>query len=87
MQEINNKKLIYLACGKVLKKYRGKKSNYILGAEYDISTSLLSNLERGLKDPQLSTIFKLSEALGVRPHEFVKEIEDNLPSNFSLIEN
>ncbi len=87
MQDVNNKKLIFIAAGKVLKKYRQKKSNYMLGAEYDISTSLLSNIERGLKDPQLSTVFKLSEALGIRPYEFVKEVEENLPKNFTLIEN
>lgn len=85
--QVGNKKLIYIAAGNVLKRHKGNKSNYVLGAEYDISTSLLSNLERGLKDPQLSTVFKLSEALGVKPSEFVKEIEESLPNNFSLIEN
>ncbi len=87
MQEVNYKKLIYKAAGNVLKKHRGTKSNYVLSAEYDISTSLLSNLERGLKDPQLSTVFKLSEALGMKPNQFVKEIEDSLPKDFSLIDN
>jgi len=81
-----NKKLIQSAAGAVLKDLRGKKSNYLFGAEYDISTSLLNHIERGLKDPQLTTVFKLSEALGVKPHEFVLKIEEKLPEYFSLIE-
>lgn len=87
MQENENKKIITAAAGKVLKELRGAKSNYLLGAEYEISTSLLNHIERGIKDPQLTTVFKLSEALGVHPWEFVKKIEENLPEGFSLIEN
>lgn len=87
MQENENKKIITAAAGKVLQELRGAKSNYLLGAEYEISTSLLNHIERGIKDPQLTTVFKLSEALGVRPWEFVKKIEENLPEDFSLIEN
>lgn len=87
MQQSENKKIITWAAGKVLKELKGSKSNYLLGAEYDISTSLLSHIERGIKDPQLTTVFKLAEVLGVRPWEFVKKIEDNLPEGFSLIEN
>ncbi len=87
MQQNENKKSITKAAGKVLKELKGGKSNYLLGAEYDISTSLLNHIERGIKDPQLTTVFKLAEALGVRPWEFVKKVEENLPENFTLIEN
>ncbi len=52
--------------------------------EYEISTSLLNSLERGLKDPQLTTVFKLSEALGVQASDFVKMIEEELPEGFTL---
>ena len=87
MQQNENKRTITKAAGKVLKELKGSKSNYLLGAEYDISTSLLNHIERGIKDPQLTTVFKLAEALGVRPWEFVKKVEENLPENFTLIEN
>jgi len=86
MQQEDKKKLICALAGNALKKLRNGKSQYMLSAEYEISTSLLNNLERGLKDPQLTTIFKLSEALGVKASEFVKIIEENLPEDFSLIE-
>ena len=82
-----NKDLIKQATGEVLKELKGNKSNYVFSAEYEISTSLLSNLERGLKDPQLTTVFKLSEALGIKPFEFVKMVEKKLPKNFTLIED
>ena len=85
MQE-EKKKLICKVAGQALKMIRGKKSLYMLSAEYEISTSLLSSLERGLKDPQLTTVFKLSEALGIKASDFVKIIEQELPNGFSLIE-
>ncbi len=86
MQQEDNKKIITKAAGEVLKELKKGKSNYLLGAEYEISTSLLSNLERGLKDPQLTTIFKISQALGVSASEFVMKIEKKLPENFSMLE-
>ena len=86
MQQADKKKLICALAGKTLKQMRQDKSLYLLAGEYDISTSLLNNLERGLKDPQLTTIFKVSEALGIKASEFVKIIEDELPEGFSLIE-
>ena len=85
MQE-EKKKLICKVAGQALKMLRGEKSLYMLSAEYEISTSLLSSLERGLKDPQLTTFFKLSEALGIKASDFVKIIEQELPNGFSLIE-
>ncbi len=85
MQE-EKKKLICALAGQALKKMRGKKSLYTLSGEYEISTSLLNNLERGLKDPQLTTVFKVAEALGIKASEFVKMIEEELPEGFSLVE-
>ncbi len=85
MQQEDKKKLIKEAAGKILKRLRKNKSLYLLAMEYDISTSLLNSIERGLKDPQLTTIFKLSEALGVKAGEFVKMVEEELPEGFTLI--
>lgn len=70
-----------------MKSLRKEKSPYLISIEYGISTSLLNSLERGLKDPQLTTVFKISEALGVKASVFVKMIEENLPEGFTLIEN
>ncbi|MCX4274792.1 MAG: helix-turn-helix transcriptional regulator [Candidatus Gastranaerophilales bacterium] len=86
MQQEEKKKLICTLAGRTFKKLRKNKSPYMLALEYEISTSLLNSLERGVKDPQLTTIFKVAEALGVKASEFVKIIEDELPDGFSLVE-
>ena len=59
MQQEDKKKLIRSAAGKILKKLRGNKSLYVLSMDYEISRSLLNSLERFLKDPQVTTVFKL----------------------------
>ena len=79
MQQEDKKKLIREAAGKVLKRLKGDKSLYLLAMEYEISTSLLNSLERGIKDPQLTTVFKIAEALNIKASEFVKMIEEELP--------
>ena len=83
MQE-DKKKIILDAVAKATTKLRGTKSQYLLGAEYDISTSLLSTLERGLKDPQLTTLFNLANAFNMSISEFVQTIENELPQNFTV---
>ena len=80
----DKKRIILNAVAKATKKLRGTKSQYLLGAEYDISTSLLSTLERGLKDPQLTTLFNLAYAFNISVSEFMQKIESELPKNFTL---
>ena len=82
--QVDKKKIILQTSAKVVKKLRGGKSQYLLGAEYDISTSLLSNLERGLKDPQLTTLFNLANAFNISLTEFIQLIEKELPENFTV---
>lgn len=81
-----NKQILLNALAKVMRKLRGKKSQFILGSEYEISTSIISNAERGLKDPQLTTLYKLSEAYNIPFDEFIKLIMAELPEGFSLLE-
>ena len=63
-----------------------KNSQYILGAEYDIPSSVISDIEREVKDPQLTTLFKLASAYNMSLSEFSKELEKELPENFSIID-
>lgn len=86
MQE-DVKKLICLMTGKTYKMLRGNKSQYVIGAEYGIPSSVISELERGRKDPQLTTIFKLAESCGLRPSEFVAKIEEALPSDLKVCDD
>lgn len=82
----NKKKIICNALAKVVKKLRGEKSQFIFASENDISTSIISTIERGMKDPQLTTIYKLAEAFGMDIADFLKLVNDELPKKFSLIE-
>lgn len=84
MQEIDNKQLLLNSLAKCTQELRGDKSQFILASEYEISTSIINTIERGLKDPQLTTVFKLAEALNIEPYEFIKRIQDGLPKDFSL---
>lgn len=86
MQYEKKKKLICAVAGKITTKLRGTKSQFLLGSENDISTSILNTLEKGNKDPQLTTVFKLAEAFNMKASEFVSLIEKELPDGFYLIE-
>ena len=86
MQLDKNKKQILKLLGKHARELRGERSQFILAGENDISVSIISTIERAMKDPQLTTVFKLAEALNIKPSEFIKLIENDLPKNFSMID-
>lgn len=37
-----------------------------------------SKLERGLRSPTIETLFKIAQALEIKPHEIIKLIEDKI---------
>ena len=82
----NKKEIIKQALAELVKELRGNKSQFLFASENDISTSIISNIERGLKDPQLTTLFKLAEAFGLSFDEFIKLLINKLPKDFYLIE-
>ena len=86
MQIDEKKKLIMRILSESVIRLRGEKSQFILASENDISSSIISTIERGLKDPQLTTFFKIAEALNMKPSELLLEIENQLPKDFSLID-
>ena len=65
------------AFGKALKSRRcsSNLSQEQLGLKSGLSRPYISELEMGKKDPSLFTIFKLSDALKVKPSFFIEEIE------------
>ena len=84
MQE--KKEIILNALAEVVRDLRGNRSQFMFASENDISISIVSMVERGLKDPQLTTLVKLTEAFDMNLSDFSKLIEEKLPDNFSLIE-
>lgn len=86
MQRDIKKDMILKALAQVVISLRANKSQFILASENDISVSIISTIERGLKDPQLTTVFRLAEALNVEPGELMNLIKQKLPKDFSMIE-
>lgn len=86
MQYLEQKKLIKKALKKVVDNLMENKSNFLFGAENDISTSILSDIKNEKKDPQLTTIFKLAEAFNLNAQDFIKLIDKELPANFSFLD-
>ncbi len=64
------------AFGGVLRELRKKKelSQESLALESGLDRTFISLLERGLRQPSLSTIFTISSALGIAPHDMVKKV-------------
>ena len=72
------------AIAKVIKSKR-KKSITKSADEICIGKSIWADLENGIKDPQLSTIWRIAEGLKIKPHVLVKMIEKELGEKFSFL--
>ena len=64
--------------GHVIREARINKnlSQEVVSGLADIGRTHLSAIERGIRKPTLETFFRLSDALGIKPSELVKEIEE-----------
>ncbi|MBS6602919.1 MAG: helix-turn-helix transcriptional regulator [Brachyspira sp.] len=69
------------------KRLQKEKGILLLGYEYDVSGSSIMHLERGERDVQVTTLWKLANAFGMSFSEFVKEVETRLPEGFKLIDD
>ncbi len=83
------KQLLLNVIGDLIKEKRlaQNKGIILFSYEYDISNSSIALLEKGKRDVQITTLWKLANAFGMSFSEFVKEIEDRLPSGFKLIDD
>lgn len=57
-----------------------------ISAEIAMTKSMWNDLERGIKDPQLSTIWRIAEALDIPLEDLIKELKKKLGKNFTLID-
>jgi len=66
--------------GRILQELRTERglSQEKLGFESDYHRTYISQLERGQKNPSLKAIFRLAEALGIRPSEMIRRIESRV---------
>lgn len=84
MQDL--KKELRQAIAKVVKARRTK-SITKSADEIGIGKSLWADLENGIKDPQISTLWRIAEGLDIKPHILIKMVEDELGESFSFLEN
>ena len=84
MQELKNQ--LQKAISTVVRRHRTK-SITKSSDEIGMGKSLWADLENGIKDPQLSTLWRISEGLDIKPHQLIKEIEEELGDKFSFLEN
>ena len=53
---------------------------------YDFSKGNINRIENGVVDCKVITLWKIAEALGMKPSEFIKLMEDKLGDKFTLID-
>lgn len=56
-------------------------SQEALGLESGLGRTYVGELERGIKTPTITTLFKLCEPLNLKPSEFMTMIEKRLKKN------
>ena len=83
-----NKKILLTTIGRIIHQKRIKLSKGInkFSFEYDIGNGLLSRLEKGNTDTQITTLWKLANAFNIKFSDLVVEIENELPENFNFYE-
>ncbi len=66
--------------GHVIQNFRKSKglSQEVLSGLADLDRTHYSKIERGLRSPNLNTLFKIAYALDVAPHDLIIEIEQAL---------
>ena len=74
------KDIIQITFGKILRKYRlqQKLSQEALAERADLDRTYISQIERGLKSPSFKTLIALSQALDVKAHILVSDVENDL---------
>lgn len=94
MKKVNDKSqfdkdVLLQVIGQVVKEKRKalNKGILLLSYEYDISNSSIAQLEKGKRDVQITTLWKLVNALGMTFPEFVAEVQKRLPDDFKMDED
>ena len=82
MQDKKDK--ILRALAKVVKKRRGKLSITQLSLSVEVSKSIWSMIEQAERDTQLTTFYRIAEALNMKPSHLMSDIERELGEDFTL---
>ena len=84
----NSKKILQKALAEVVRENRlvKGKSIHAISAEIMMSKSIWQALETAKKDPQFSTIWRVSEALEIPLEKLIQMIKAKLGEDFTLID-
>lgn len=83
----DNKSKLLKAISEIIKTHRleQNKSISLVSNEIGMTKSMWADLEKSIKDPQLSTLWRIAEGLEIPLSTIIKELEKNLGKDFSLI--
>lgn len=89
MQDLynKNKTILQAKLAAIIKYHRQKKNKSItlISNEIGMTKSMWADLEKSIKDPQLTTLWRIAEGLEIPLSTLIKELEKNLNEDFSLI--
>lgn len=83
----DNKSKLQKTISEIIKTHRleQNKSISLVSNEIGMTKSMWADLEKSIKDPQLSTLWRIAEGLEIPLSTIIKELEKNLGKDFSLI--
>lgn len=61
-------------------------SGHKFSCEYDIDSGHFNRIESGSVDCKVITFYKIAQALGLKPSKLMEMLEDELGSEFKLID-
>ncbi len=85
----DKKKLVLKIIGEIIKEQRLMRNKGILlhSYEYDIPSSSLNLIEKGQRDIQLTTLWKIANSFDMSLGEFIAIVEKKLPIGFQMIDD
>lgn len=90
-KNINKEKreILLNAIGKIIHEKREKIGKGILlhSYEYDLSSSSLSLIEKGQRDPQITTLWKIVNSLDMDFLDFIELLITKLPKDFKMTDD
>ena len=83
-----SKQKLQTAVANVVRAYRMERNKSIskISAEIMMTKSIWTDLEHGIKDPQLSTLWRVAEALDIPLEELIAKVKEELGKDFTLID-
>lgn len=83
-----SKQNLQIALGQIVRDHRKQSNKSIskISAEIMMTKSMWTDLESGIKDPQLSTLWRVSEALDIPIDKLLSELKNKLGKDFTLID-